>query len=74
MTAPAAPAAAPTGRLGNGQLRRQVAQYLADNPGPHTPGELHHALGKSAGAIGNALDTLAGRGEADCPPPLKTSM
>jgi nitric oxide reductase NorQ protein len=65
MTAPAAPAAAPTGRLGNGQLRRQVAQYLADNPGPHTPGELHHALGKSAGAIGNALDTLAGRGEAD---------
>ena len=41
MTAPAAPAAAPTGRLGNGQLRRQVAQYLADNPGPHTPGELH---------------------------------
>ena len=65
MTAPAAPAAAPTGRLGNGQLRRQVAQYLADNPGPHTPGELHNALGKSAGAIGNALDTLAGRGEAD---------
>ena len=65
MTAPAAPAAAPTGRLGNGQLRRQVAQYLADNPGPHTPGELHHALGKSAGAVGNALDTLAGRGEAD---------
>jgi nitric oxide reductase NorQ protein len=65
MTAPAAPAAAPTGRLGNGQLRRQVAQYLVDNPGPHTPGELHNALGKSAGAIGNALDTLAGRGEAD---------
>ena len=65
MTAPAAPAAAPKGRLGNGQLRRQVAQYLADNPGPHTPGELHNALGKSAGAIGNALDTLAGRGEAD---------
>jgi nitric oxide reductase NorQ protein len=65
MTAPAAPAAAPTGRLGNGQLRRQVAQYLADNPGPHTPGELHNALGKSAGAIGNALDTLVGRGEAD---------
>ena len=69
MTAPAAPAAAPTGRLGNGQLRRQVAQYLADNPGPHTPGELHNALGKSAGAIGNALDTLVGRGEADLASP-----
>ena len=34
MTAPAAPAAAPKGRLGNGQLRRQVAEYLADHPGP----------------------------------------
>jgi nitric oxide reductase NorQ protein len=65
MTTPAAPAAAPTGRLGNGQLRRQVAQYLADHPGPHTPGELHNALGKSAGAIGNALDTLVTNGEAD---------
>jgi nitric oxide reductase NorQ protein len=62
---PAAPATAPTGRLGNGQLRRQVAQYLADNPGPHTPGELHTALGNSAGAIGNALDTLVARGQAD---------
>jgi hypothetical protein len=62
---PAAPAPAPTGRLGNGQLRRQVAQWLADHPGPHTPGEIHKDLGKSAGAIGNALTTLVGRGEAD---------
>ena len=37
MTAPAAPAAAPKGRLGNGQLRRQVAEYLADHPGPQRP-------------------------------------
>src|ERR1700685_3618779 len=53
MTAPAAPAAAPKGRLGNGQLRRQVAEYLADHPGPCKPGEIAKALGKSAGAVGN---------------------
>jgi hypothetical protein len=35
MTAPAP--AAPKGRLGNGQLRRQVAGWLAARPGPHTP-------------------------------------
>jgi hypothetical protein len=64
MTAPA-PAAAPKGRLGNGQLRRQVAEYLADHPGPCKPGEIARALGRSAGAVGNALTTLAGRGEAD---------
>jgi hypothetical protein len=29
MTAPA-----PKGRLGNGQLRRQVAEWLAARPGP----------------------------------------
>ena len=69
MTAPAAPAAAPTGRLGNGQLRRQVAEYLADHPGPCKPGEIAKALGKSAGAVGNALTTLAGRGEADLASP-----
>ena len=61
MTAPAAPAAAPKGRLGNGQLRRQVAEYLADHPGPCKTGEIAKALGRSAGAVGNALTTLAGR-------------
>src|SRR5579859_664952 len=64
MTAPA-PALAPKGRLGNGQLRRQVAEWLAARPGPHTPGEIARDLGRSAGAVGNALTTLAGRGEAD---------
>ncbi len=39
MTAPAAPAA-PKGRLGNGQLRRQVAEYLAGHPGPCKTGEI----------------------------------
>jgi nitric oxide reductase NorQ protein len=68
MTAPAAPAAPPKGRLGNGQLRRQVAEYLADNPGPCKTGEIAKALGRSAGAVGNALTTLAGRNEADLVP------
>ena len=68
MTAPAAPAAAPMGRLGNGQLRRQVAEYLAGNPGPCKTGEIAKALGRSAGAVGNALTTLAGHGEADLVP------
>ena len=68
MTAPAAPAAAPKGRLGNGQLRRQVAEYLAGHPGPCKTGEIAKALGRSAGAVGNALTTLAGNGEADLVP------
>jgi nitric oxide reductase NorQ protein len=68
MTTPTAPAAAPKGRLGNGQLRRQVAEYLTDHPGPQKVGEIAKALGKSAGAVGNALTTLAGNGEADLVP------
>ena len=66
MTATAT--AAPKGRLGNGQLRRQVAEYLADHAGPQKVGEIAKALGKSAGAVGNALTTLADRGEADLLP------
>ncbi len=65
--APAPPATAP-GRLGNGQLRRQVAEYLADNPGPCKTGEIAKALARSAGAVGNALTTLADRAEADLVP------
>jgi len=63
MTAPAisAPVA---GRLGNGQLRRQVAEWLAARPGPHTVGEIAKDLGRSAGAVGNALTTLTDRAEA----------
>ncbi len=33
-----APRTTPTGRLGNGELRRQVAAWLDEHPGPHTPG------------------------------------
>jgi len=66
MTTPAP--AAPKGRLGNGQLRRQVAEYLDGHPGPCKTGDIAKALDRSAGAVGNALTTLAGRGEADLVP------
>jgi len=59
-----APRTTATGRLGNGELRRQVAAWLDENPGPHTPGTIAKALDRSAGAVGNALKTLADRGEA----------
>jgi nitric oxide reductase NorQ protein len=65
MTAPAISAPAPKGRLGNGQLRRQVAEWLAARPGPQTVGEIAKDLGRSAGAVGNALTTLADRAEVD---------
>jgi len=60
-----APRTTATGRLGNGELRRQVAAYLDENPGPCTPGTIAKALDRSAGAVGNALKTLADRGEAE---------
>jgi len=66
MTATAT--AAPKGRLGNGQLRRQVAEYLTEHPGPCKTGEIAKALDRSAGAVGNALTTLADRGEASLVP------
>ena len=37
---------------------------LAARPGPHTVGEIAKDLGRSAGAVGNALTTLADRAEA----------
>ncbi len=60
-----APRTTATGRLGNGELRRQVAAYLDENPGFRTPGTIARALDRSAGAVGNALKTLADRGEAE---------
>ena len=60
-----APRTTPTGRLGNGELRRQVAAWLDEHPGPCTPGTIAKALDRSAGAVGNALKTLADRGEAE---------
>ena len=66
MTAPAISAPA-KGRLGNGQLRRQVAEWLAARPGPHTVGEIAKDLGRSADAVGNALTTLADRAAPAAP-------
>ena len=64
-TAPRPPA---TGRLGNGEWRRQVAAYLDETPGAHTPGTIAKALDRSAGAVGNALKTLAEREQAELTP------
>ncbi|MCR3721126.1 MULTISPECIES: AAA family ATPase [Prauserella salsuginis group] len=69
-TAPTGSGAAPAGagtaaRLRNGELRRMVAQHLAQDPGAAlTPGRIAAELGRSSGAVGNALATLATRGQA----------
>ncbi|WP_020663110.1 AAA family ATPase [Amycolatopsis benzoatilytica] len=64
-SAPASPGAA--NRLRNGELRRMVAEHLADDPAAVlTPGAIAAKLGgKSSGAVGNALATLEARGEAE---------
>ncbi|WP_194834874.1 AAA family ATPase [Nocardia sp. XZ_19_369] len=63
-TAPAAPASGT--RLGNGQLRRLVAQKLAENSGTeHSPRHIAKMIGRSCGAIGNALEVLVRDGHAD---------
>ncbi|KIA61132.1 AAA family ATPase [Nocardia vulneris] len=63
-TAPAAPASGR--RLGNGELRRLVAQTLADDPGTEFgPREIARITGRSSGAIGNALEVLVRDGHAD---------
>ncbi|RCG31946.1 AAA family ATPase [Sphaerisporangium album] len=70
MTTPAAPAT----RLHSGELRRQVAAYLADNPTTdHTPTAIARHLKRSSGAVGNALKTLAADGAATqtSPKPLR---
>lgn len=55
----------PTGRLHNGELRRHVAAYLADNPTTvHTPTAIARHLTRSSGAVGNALKALTARSEA----------
>ncbi|MFC3961631.1 AAA family ATPase [Nocardia jiangsuensis] len=62
-TATAAPAA---GRLPNGELRRMVAAALAADPGRvQSPREIATGLGRSSGAVGNALEALTAAGHAE---------
>jgi DNA-binding MarR family transcriptional regulator len=52
-----------SGRLGAGELRRLVLACLADHPGQAlSPTVIAKALGRSAGAVSNALTVLAGQG------------
>jgi nitric oxide reductase NorQ protein len=53
-----------TGRFGQGELRRQVAAHLAATHGAHTATAIARALGRSSGAVGNALAKLADAGQA----------
>jgi nitric oxide reductase NorQ protein len=54
------------GRLGPGELRRQVAQLLAGDPSRHwRTADAAQALGdRSSGAVGNALEALVASGHA----------
>jgi nitric oxide reductase NorQ protein len=62
----AAPAGGSGARLRSGELRAMVARVLADNPGTeYTPGAVAEALGRSSGAVGNALVALTGGGYAE---------
>ncbi|GAA2975799.1 AAA domain (dynein-related subfamily) [Actinokineospora diospyrosa] len=68
MTTPTPPApagvAAPS-RLRNGELRAMVAKVLADTGTAMTPRAIAVQLGgRSSGAVGNALQTLADQGHA----------
>jgi predicted transcriptional regulator len=52
-----------SGRLGAGRLRQLVLGCLADRPGQAlSPTAIAKTLGRSAGAVANALRTLAGQG------------
>ncbi|PSK96150.1 dynein-related subfamily AAA family protein [Murinocardiopsis flavida] len=70
MTTPPVPPPAPAGhgageRLPAGELRRRVADHLLTTGSDLTPTQVSRRLGKSSGAVGNALETLVARGEAD---------
>jgi nitric oxide reductase NorQ protein len=55
-----------SGRLRNGELRRQVAGLLAAHVGTDlTPGAIAKILDRSSGAVGNALVALAAGGYAE---------
>ncbi|HVA61350.1 MAG TPA: MarR family transcriptional regulator [Mycobacteriales bacterium] len=65
---PTKPAAGPDGaeRLGRGQLRELVLTHLRDHPGDaFSPSALSAALGRSAGAISNAAETLVAASQVE---------
>jgi MoxR-like ATPase len=63
---PTASATGGSGRLRNGQLRAMVATTLAASSSTEmTPGEVARRLDRSAGAVGNALASLAAGGYAE---------
>ncbi|MEY9850269.1 hypothetical protein ABH940_007393 [Streptacidiphilus sp. BW17] len=65
---PAAPSGeeAPTGRLGQGGLRALVHAFLAAHPdAAHSPTRISRQLGRSSGAVANALVTLVNQRQAE---------
>ncbi|MGY1929533.1 AAA family ATPase [Nocardia gipuzkoensis] len=65
-SATAATAAPAAGRLPNGELRRMVAAALAADPArEQSPREIANGLGRSSGAVGNALESLTAAGHAE---------
>ncbi|MFD2415365.1 AAA family ATPase [Amycolatopsis pigmentata] len=72
MTTPTTPppvsgsTTAPASRLRNGELRRMVAHVLVYRAGAElTPRAIAQTLGRSSGAVGNALAALADSGHAE---------
>ena len=65
MTAPSVPA--PAGSA-TASFAARLPSGSRPGPGPHTVGEIAKDLGRSAGAVENALATLADRGQADRDP------
>jgi predicted transcriptional regulator len=62
-TPPAEPPPTEPGRLGAGQLRQLVLGRLAERPGQAlSPTAIAKTLDRSAGAVANALQILAGQG------------
>jgi predicted transcriptional regulator len=62
-TPPAEPPPTGSGRLGAGQLRQLVLGCLAERPGQAlSPTAIAKTLDRSAGAVANALQILAGQG------------
>ncbi|MGH3833747.1 MAG: MarR family transcriptional regulator, partial [Pseudonocardiaceae bacterium] len=54
-----------TARLGKGALRGMVEDYLTERPGEQfSPSAIGKALGRSSGAVANALEKLAADGYA----------